>query len=112
MPDQPGDAAVRYSQLVRAAQAGDACALGLLLTRHRAGMRSGRADRDRGVRGVRARGADVAAGETGRLLAVPRLRTGARDPRRPQPPCRPRTEGSGATRVFQVLVRIRLTSGG
>jgi RNA polymerase sigma-70 factor (ECF subfamily) len=38
MPDRPGDAALRDSHLVRAAQAGDAGALGLLLTRHRAGM--------------------------------------------------------------------------
>jgi RNA polymerase sigma factor (sigma-70 family) len=38
MPDQLGDAASRDSELVRAAQAGDAGSLGLLLTRHRAGM--------------------------------------------------------------------------
>jgi RNA polymerase sigma factor (sigma-70 family) len=38
MADRPGDAAQRDSELVRAAQAGDAASLGLLLTRHRAGM--------------------------------------------------------------------------
>ena len=38
MADRLDDAAQRDSQLVRAAQAGDAGSLGLLLTRHRAGM--------------------------------------------------------------------------